>query len=188
MNDYSTGSARVTDAKIKALNNSFFSQNFTSANDNMKAVAYMLDTKAWKTFKDSANNDTSKAEYVIGGPTVEMLFKSYNQKHPGKKYEAKATSKAGYQIRTNDGDWVYDLLNALNTNDTLYVLPSSKGANAMCMASPSAYDANDVMSVRYDGRVDYYYYNRPYLGFRPLVCLKSGIKLQESGNGFEIVK
>ena len=68
------------------------------------------------------------------------------------------------------------------------MLPSSKGANAMCMASPSAYDANDVMSVRYDGRVDYYYYNRPYLGFRPLVCLKSGIKLQESGNGFEIVK
>ena len=190
LNDYSTGSARVTDAKIKALNNSFFSQNLTSTNENMRAVAYMLDTKAWETFKDSANNDTSKSEYVIGGPTVEMLFKSYNQKHPGKNYEAKATNATGYQIRVNEGDWknYADSADYLNTTDTLYVLPSSKGANAMCLASPSAYDANDVMSVRYDGRVDYYYYNRPYLGFRPLVCLKSGIKLQESGNGFEIVK
>ena len=188
LNDYSTGSARVTDAKIKALNNSFFSQNFTSANDNMKAVAYMLDTKAWETFKDSANNDTSKAEYVIGGPTVEMLFKSYNQKHPGKKYEAKATSKTGYQIRTNDGDWVYDLLNALNTNDTLYVLPSSKGANAMWLAGPSADGTYRVMGVYADGSVGYDGYYSTYIGFRPLVCLKSGIKLQESGAGFKIVE
>ena len=188
LNDYSTGSARVTDAKIKALNNSFFSQNLTSTNENMRAVAYMLDTKAWETFKDSANNDTSKAEYVIGGPTVEMLFKSYNQKHPGKKYEAKATSKAGYQIRTNDGDWVYDLLNALNTNDTLYVLPSSKGANAMWLAGPSADGIYRVMGVYADGSVGYDGYYSTYIGFRPLVCLKSGIKLQESGAGFKIVE
>ena len=117
-----------------------------------------------------------------------MLFKSYNQKHPGKKYEAKATSKAGYQIRTNDGDWVYDLLNALNTNDTLYVLPSSKGANAMWLAGPSADGIYRVMGVYADGSVGYDGYYSTYIGFRPLVCLKSGIKLQESGNGFEIVK
>ena len=190
LNDYSTGSARVTDEKIKALNNSFFSQNFKSSNNNMKAVAYMLDTKAWETFKDSANNDASKVEYAIGGPTVEMLFKSYNQAHPGKNYEAKATSATGYKVRVNEGTWedYTDWSDWLNTIDTLYVLPSSKGADAMWLASPSAVDTNDVMSVTCSGRVRYYYYGNAYFGFRPLVCLKSGIKLQESGAGFKIVE
>ena len=191
LNDYSTGSARVTDAKIKALNNSFFSQNLTSTNYNMKAVAYMLDTKAWEEFKDSANNDTSKAEYVIGGPTVEMLFKSYNQKHPGKNYEAKATSATGYQIRVNEGAWKnYTDLSAdyLDKDDTLYILPQSKGATAMWLASPSAYGPSIVVNVGYSGGVNYYDCYYTTVGFRPLVCLKSGIKLQESENGFEIVK
>ena len=190
LNDYSTGSARVTDAKIKALNNSFFSQNLTSTNENMRAVAYMLDTKAWETFKDSANNDTSKSEYVIGGPTVEMLFKSYNQKHPGKNYEAKATNATGYQIRVNEGDWknYADSADYLNTTDTLYVLPSSKGANAMWLAGPFADGIYRVMGVYADGSVGYDGYYSTYIGFRPLVCLKSGIKLQESGAGFKIVE
>ena len=192
LNDYSTGSERVTDAKIKALNNSFFSQNLTSKSNNMKAVAYMLDTKAWETFKDSVNNDTSKAEYVIGGPTVEILFKSYNQKHPGKNYEAKATSATGgYQIRVNEGTWKYytdSSADYLNTTDTLYVLPSSKGANAMWLASPCAFDSNYVMRVYSNGAVYYYNFDYTDIGFRPLVCLKSGIKLQESGAGFEIVE
>ena len=191
LNDYSTGSERVTDAKIKALNNSFFSQNLTSTNDNMKAVAYMLDTKVWEEFKDSANKDSSKAEYVIGGPTVEMLFRSYNQKHPKKKYEAKATSATGYQIRVNEGTWknyADSSADYLDKNDTLYVLPSSKGADAVWLASPSASRTSGVMSVYCDGNVLYDSYGNTGLGFRPLVCLKSGIKLQESGNGFEIVK
>jgi len=191
LNDYSTGSARVTDAKIKALNNSFFSQNLTSTNNNMKAVAYMLDTKAWETFKDSANNDTSKAEYVIGGPTVEMLFKSYNQKHPGKNYETKATSATGYQIRVNEGAWkncTDSSSDHLDWNDTLYVLPSSKGANAMWLASPSALRTTSVVGVSFDGYVAYTNYANANIGFRPLVCLKSGIKLQESGAGFKIVE
>ena len=180
LNDYSTGSARVTDKKITALNKSFFDQNFTSTNDNMKAV---------EKFKDSTK-DTSKAEYVIGGPTVEMLFKSYNQAHPGKNYEAQATSATGYKIRVNAGDWNYSASSAdyLNKNDTLYMLPISQGANAMWLASPSANNADRVMCVPYGGNVGFYYYNDPTSGFRPLVCLKSGIKLQESGAGFKIVE
>ena len=192
LNDYSTGSARVTDAKIKTLNNSFFSQNFTSTSENMKAVAYMLDTKAWETFKDSANNDTSKAEYVIGGPTVEMLFKSYNQAHPGKNYEAQATSAIGYKIRVNAGGWDNSIVSGadyLNTNDTLYVLPSSQGADGMWLASPSTLHSYAVMRVQCNGAVSSYACDvSSGYGFRPLVCLKSGIKLQESGAGFKIVE
>lgn len=46
-----------------------------STYDNMKAVAYVLDYNAWSTYAGS------NAEYVIGGQTIELLFKSYNEKY-----------------------------------------------------------------------------------------------------------
>ena len=187
MDAYSTGAARITTDTIKNLNSSFFARSdaSTNTNDNMKAVAYMLDTTAWSTFKDS----NGKADYAIGGPTLEMLFKSYNQKHPGKNYEAQATKAEGYQLRVNGGTWKNNTdssSDCLDSNDSLYVLPSSKGANAMWLASPSAYITINVMLVGCYGIVDsnYYFYNNP--GFRPLVCLKSNVQLQESGDGFSI--
>ena len=75
--DYS-GSSRITDRRLKALNNDYFNtKNYTSTNDNMKDVAYMMDTKAW----NSKFLDSNKADYCIGGPSVELLFKSYNEKY-----------------------------------------------------------------------------------------------------------
>ena len=47
---------------------------------NMGAVAYMLDTNVWSTFTDSAG----KAEYAIGGPTLDLFCASYNQKYSDK--------------------------------------------------------------------------------------------------------
>ena len=187
MDAYSTGAARITTDTIKNLNSSFFARSdaSTNTNNNMKAVAYMLDTTAWSTFKD--NN--GKADYVIGGPTLEMLFKSYNQKHPGKNYEAQATEAEGYQLRVNGGTWEDDTNSSsdyLNSSDSLYVLPSSKGANAMWVASPSANNTDHVMGVDYSGNVYNISYGSNNYGFRPLVCLKSNVQLQESGDGFSI--
>ena len=186
MDAYSTGAARITTDTIKKLNKSFFARSdaSTNTNGNMKAVAYMLDTTAWSTFKDK----NGKADYVIGGPTLEMLFKSYNQKHPGKNYEAQATSAIGYQLRVNGGTWknyTDSSSDYLDSSDSLYVLPSSKGAYAMWVASPSAY-TYDVVSVGYNGGVGTYNCSDGYSGFRPLVCLKSNVQLQESGDGFSI--
>ena len=187
MDAYSTGSARITTNTIKKLNSSFFARSdaSTNTNDNMKAVAYMLDTTAWSTFKD--NN--GKADYAIGGPTLEMLFKSYNQKHPGKNYEAQATSATGYQLRVNGGTWKNDTdsnSDYLDSSDSLYVLPSSKDADAMWLASPSANYPDSVMFVLYCGYVSADGYSAYNYGFRPLVCLKSNVQLQESGDGFSI--
>ena len=190
MNAYSTGAARITTDTIKKLNKSFFiDKQYTgvensTVNPNMKAVAYMLDTTAWSTFKD--NN--GKADYAIGGPTLEMLFKSYNQKHPGKNYEAQATSAIGYQLRVNEGTWkdyTDSSSDYLDSSDSLYVLPSSKGASAMWLASPSAYTAS-VMYVYCSGYVSVSDYDANDRGFRPLVCLKSNVQLLESGDGFSI--
>ena len=183
---YSTGAERITTDTIKNLNSSFFARSDASTNTdvNMMAVAYMLDTTAWSTFKDS----NGKADYVIGGPTLEMLFKSYNQKHPGKNYEAQATSATGYQLRVNEGTWkdyTDSSSDYLDSSDSLYVLPSSKGASAMWLASPSAYTAS-VMYVYCSGYVSVSDYDANDRGFRPLVCLKSNVQLLESGDGFSI--
>ena len=187
MDAYSTGAARITTDTIKNLNSSFFARSDASTNKNynMKAVAYMLDTTAWSTFKDS----NGKADYVIGGPTLEMLFKSYNQKHPGKNYEAQATSSTGYQLRVNGGTWknyTDSSSDYLDSSDSLYVLPSSKGADAMWVASPSAYHPSLVVYVTFNGYVSGSNYTNYNYGFRPLVCLKSNVQLQESGDGFSI--
>ena len=185
MSNYA-GASRITTDTIKNLNSSFFARSdaSTNTNNNMKAVAYMLDTTAWSTFKDS----NGKADYVIGGPTLEMLFKSHNQKHPGKNYEAQATSAAGYQLRVNGGTWKNSSQSSSDclSSDSLYALPESKEAYAMWVASPSAGDTSFVVNVSYGSAVSYNSYDFNGSGFRPLVCLKSNVQLQESGDGFSI--
>ena len=183
MSIYSTGIARITTDTIKNLNKSFFARSdiSTNTNDNMKAVAYMLDTTAWSTFKD--NN--GKADYAIGGPTLEMLIKSFNQKHSEKNYDAQATCATGYQLRDNGGEWKNNItLRSGILMDDLYVIGGQSEALAMWVASPSAGGTNYVMYVYCTSFVNGYYFNRA--GFRPLVCLNSNVQLQESEDGFII--
>ena len=183
--DYATGTDRIVDL-VKNLNKSYFIDNsFTSTNENMKAVAYMLDTKAGNNFKDT----TGKASQVIGGPTIEILFKSYNEKHPGKIYEAQAFNETGYQLRINGGTWknyTNSSSEYLDSSDSLYVLPSSNGANAMWVVSPSATDSYGVMRIECTCIVGYSGCGNASIGFRPVVCLNSNVELQKTENGFTI--
>ena len=180
LNDYVTGSARITDNKLKALNNDYFNtKGFTSTNSNMKSVAYMMDTTAWNSkFKGN------KAEYAIGGPTVELLFKSYNGKY-GTTYESQAIESSdktntGYQIRKTSKDTWNNYVNSmLTTNDSLYVITSKTNALAYWLASPSAYDTYHVMSVGCNGYVGNDSHSGSYNGFRPLVCLQSNVTLEK---------
>ena len=49
------------------------------------------------------------------------------------------TGHEGYKISKDNGEnWSTSYSAMLSTSDSLYVLPSSKGANAMWVASPSA--------------------------------------------------
>ena len=180
LNDYVTGSARITDNKLKALNNDYFNtKGFTSTNSNMKSVAYMMDTTAWNSkFKGN------KAEYAIGGPTVELLFKSYKGKY-GTTYESQAIESSdktntGYQIRKTSKDtWANYVSSMLTTNDSLYVITSQTNALAYWLASPSAYSTSDVMIVYFYGEVNHNSYNYNSYGFRPLVCLQSNVTLEK---------
>lgn len=179
-----SGSANITDEKMKAFNSDYFEKEYTSTNNNMKAVAYMLDKEIWSTLYA----DSSVAEYAVGGPSVEMTLKSYSEKK-NVDYRAKAVSATGYQISNDAGKedtWADFYSRMLNTNETLYVLPQSSGANAMWLASPSAYSGNTVIGVGYSGAVYNYSYSNTTAGFRPLVCLNSNIQLEAYEGGYKI--
>ena len=180
LGDYA-GSSRITDRRLKALNNDYFNtKNYTSTNQNMKVVAYMMDTKAW----NSKFLDSNKADYCIGGPSVELLFKSYNEKYKT-AFESQASSATGYQIRKTSSDsWTNYVNSMLSTSDPLYVITSTSNASAYWVASPSNtnYNHNFVMNVGYDGNIFSSDCNYGSRGLRPLVCLKSNVKLQKVSN------
>lgn len=179
INDYK-GSANITDDKIKALNNDYFSKGYVSINNNMKAVAYMLDTEIWSSFK------TEKAEYVVGSPTVEMLMASYSKKY-NVDYRVKALRDIGYVISKDGGaNWDNYYSGILNKSDKLYVLSNSSGAYAMVLASPSNSGISNVMHVSLYGGVSFNGYNANNFGLRPIVCLKSDIQLEEDEDGYKI--
>ena len=142
INDY-TGSANITEKKIKALNSDYFNKGYTSTNPNMRAVAYMLDTGIWSDFAGE------KAEYAIGGPTVEILMASYSKKY-GVDYKARASSATGYQISKDGGvNWAnYDYTGIINVNDNLYI---SNGDT--WLASPSASGIDAVMGLNVNANV-----------------------------------
>ena len=186
------GSTDVSDIG-KELNRSYFiDNNFTSTSSNMKSVAYMLDTNAWSGFKGT------DADYAIGGPTIELLFESYNKAHPDKnypsgKYKTRASSTTGYQISVDGGSnwntYISSSSDYLDSSDPTYVINSTSNAYGMWVASPSGTGTNNVMYVYYIGRVYNTSYNADLNGFRPLVSLKSDVQLKKTGdNTYEIIK
>ena len=179
--NYSSGSASISNSNPARKWLKSYLDSYSSQNDNMKEVAYMLDTDVWNVYK------ADKAEYAIGGPTIEMLMESYSKKM-GVDYQAKATSATGYKISNNGGaSWEYWYRVMLSKSETLYVLPvgSTSGANAMWLASPSAFGSDDVLYVGGSGSVDS---SSKSFGFRPVVSLKSGISVTKNDDGSVTLK
>ena len=152
---------------------------YTSTNENAKVVAYLLDKTQWSGFANS-----SYAEYAIGGPTLELFRDSYNAIHSVKTIETQTTER-GYQLRWS-GVGSYDYkMSGLSTSESLYVINNNANAIGMWMASPSDNSYSHVMYVYYSGDVfGYYYYFRDRnIGARPIISLKSNIKIEKQENG-----
>lgn len=176
------GTQDITDSRIRALNSLFFKTN-TDENTiiNMRAVAYMLDTKAWAKF---ANDN---AEYAIGSPTLELFVKSYNLTH---KRKLKVMSdEVGYMIKYEDENKFHYYATDLDYRDSLYFKADTSKAYRMWLASPSANGADYVMRTGYgySGSVSNYNYGTTGVGLRPLVCLKSDILFEETETEFRII-
>ena len=196
---YSTGSSAIAN-NMQYLNANYYayltSTSQTSTNDNMKSVAYMLDTAKWNTFYK-----TSDADWAIGGPSLELLFASYNSKY-STNYKAgdKDTTYTsgentlhtivlnGYKVSNSSGTSGWSYSASLSQNDLLYRIGSTgnDGVGIYWLASPSTNDGNDVMLVASDGSVRRDTNISYVVGFRPIVRLNSSVKLEpdplSSGN------
>ena len=190
---YSTGvmigSSYETVNNIKKLNYSYYNSGYAGESQpNMRAVASMLDTNIWSSFMDNKG----KAKYAIGGPTVEMLMKSYNDCHET-DYGAKASSENGYQVTktaTSDTGWANNNPSMVS-NDTnkLYVSENTKeNAVAYWLASPSGAGYDYVSLVNFGGSMISNSYGGMNGGFRPVICLKSNVELEKQEDGTYIIK
>ena len=153
---------------------------YSSSYENMKCAEYLLDSSVW----NQKYLDSSKADWAIGGPTLELFVEAYNKKYLNKKVKIIEPKEYGY-------NWNDDLYksNSLGIKDD-NMESSNKSSNifnhgyAYWIACPcSDYDGNFMRIVDYDyscvggGGYDFLEY------IRPMVCLKSNIKLKLSLDG-----
>ena len=177
-----TGSADITDARITKWMK-WVGQYPSSTNINICSVAYMLDRDIWKTMYQN-----SYAEYVLGGPTIEMFCASYKATHTEKYIEEEVTNASGYKVKWNtDSSYSY-YISGLSTSEleNLYVISDTTKAEAYWLDSPSAEADDQLIIVSCDGDVDYYYYADRGFGLRALVCLKSNVQLVLNGNAYDL--
>lgn len=130
----------------------------TSANNNIKAVAALLDTSAWSSFATGVNG----AE-AVGGPTLEMYVASWNAKGYTPLY-CNNSSSAGYYVGNTSSPSTTNINMLSDANgyaDTLYYphTISVSNCSGYWLASPSAFGAHIVMSVFNNGDVSNYHYS-----------------------------
>ena len=187
--DFSSGSVSCStsyDASqtlIKKMNplwatkgNTVAAKTTTISNQNEQAAAWLCDPSKW-----TAYCDTDKANYAIGGPSVEMYVKSYNQTHGddalGCQYQTNNVPGYIYKVNNtiqNDG-W-YTNSNTLDysmTYKSMYCGQNGENTGTWWLASPSANGSGGVCFVygHYAGLSSDGYSND--FGVSPLVSLKS---------------
>lgn len=185
INDYA-GSNAITDPRLKRLNSNYYKyltdNNKTSTNTNIKAVAYLLDSSKWMPSFGS-----NKVEYAIGAQTLELLVKSYNQRY-GTNFITRVTDTVGYTI-SSDGGSSYGEGFSIPNGNGLYWLSDTSKATWDWVASPS--NRSDATSLYYIQQGGYSHVagnGYPTIGLRPVICLKSNIQLEKTGEGVYNIK
>ena len=162
-----------------------------SERDSSKCVSTLLNANNWSSYKDNKN----KAEYAIGGATIEMWMESWNnlyEKVDGKLYwkAREGSSYPGYYVGTSSNPTGFEIDNNEMrkkigyTNKLYYPHTDGKYNETYCaywLALTSSYPdyyylivisnyAKAVSFKNYDTR-----YAFPDAAVRPVVSLKSGI-------------
>lgn len=140
--------------------------NRTSTNTNIRAVAYMMDTKQWSIYAGE------QAEYAIGGTPIEMYCESYKQTHLASSISCNVTGTNGY---------TYSNASGLSSDcDGIYIKSGTSKAEAEWLASPSSSGTSTLLYASSGGFLGNYYYNVTNPGLRPVVCLKSDVQLKKT--------
>ena len=197
-----TTASTADNVKIKALNPSLYKDGATSptaSQENMKAVTFLTNTSNWNSLKTGASL-ADKVNYVVGAPSVEMMFDSYNTKY-GLKDKAinigeltadteraklvyqYTSGDVGYKVGPcHDNGTEYDYYTSdysVKTDATIDSMYYPGNSQYYWLASPSALGTTNVLYVvrLNGGYVASYVYNPDY-AFCPLVSLKSTVSLQ----------
>ena len=152
------------------------SQNTVTANPNIKAVAFMMDTNKWSDFAGGVSG--AKA---MGGPTLEMFIKSYNAapSHSSRKlstYDDGISStnanSNGYKVKwESNSSWEDNRIYGLDKEGEIWVKTSTDKAYGMWLACPSAYNSGKMRYVTYDGDINCDNLYSLFGGFRPIVAI-----------------
>ena len=151
----------------------------TSTNNNIRAVAYMLDTKIWNSYAGE------EAKYAIGGPPIEMYCTSYKESHPTSSISCNVTGTDGYGGHSSASGLASD---CNNTNNKIYIKPETDRAYAMWLVAPSAGNTYTMAYAYSNGNLYGNSYMTDVSGLRPLVCLKSGVQLEKIADGVYAIK
>ena len=156
--------------------NTVKAETTTISNQNEQAAAWLCDPSKW-----TAYCDTDKANYAIGGPSVEMYVKSYNQTHGdyalGCQYQTNNVPGYIYKVKDtiqNDG-WGTnsDTLDYSMTYKSMYCGHNGNKTGYWWLASPSAFGSGSVCYVKGDASLGCYGAYGGSTGVSPLVSLKS---------------
>ena len=187
--DYRSGTSWINqNSAAKGLLRNWINQYPTGANENMQCVAYLMDTNIWSIYKGE------NADYAIGAPTLELFIESYNKTHPSTKIQWRIANSYGYQVKwESDNDYTdppFQLKGIKDDMNEIYRIADQSKASGMCLATPSydyenyimgtTYQANAIWGVSSDGSYS--------VGTRPIVCLKSNVKLEKQEDGSYKIK
>ena len=117
---------------------------------------------------------------------LQILFSaSYKQTHSSKYVDYNIGNEYGYGVKLNTGSSYSESVRGLPQDDfnQIYIKSDTSKADDMWLASPASNDSRYLMYARYNGNVSYSNYANEYVGFRPLVCLKSDVRLKKTSDG-----
>ena len=141
-----------------------------------------MDTNKWNIYAGE------KAEYAMGGPTIELFCASYKETHSNKYLQCDSVTSMGYKVKWNtDSEYNTGYISGVEDNlKEIYKKKDASKAEGMWLASPYLY--NTLLYATYDGRMfsdarinslD----ENCHLGLRPIVCLKPNVRLETLGEG-----
>ena len=160
-----TTASTADNVKIKALNPSLYKERVTSpdaSNNNMKAVTWLTNTSNWDSLKTGASL-ADKVNYVVGAPSVEMMFDSYNTKYGLKD---KAMNTGTLTADTKRAKLFYQYPTTVDSNNYGYELgpqsdSSSKNGYNYWTSNYSVKTDSKVDSMYYPGDKQYYWLASP---------------------------
>ncbi len=180
------GATDITDSDMIALNAKYHKylelNNLSGDQTNMMMVAYLLDKDIWTPkFTDGSSN----TKYVIGGPSVELLFAAHNLSE-STEYETQVSMIEGYDIREKSTDDWISVTSEIIAKKAPYVITDTTKATYYWLSSPGTGYISHMLYIDGNGNIAETGPTGAFVGFRPVVCLSEGTRLEQVGNVLEI--